>query len=117
MRNGIATGAVALWLAAGAAWAVDPIDGTAIRALVAGSTISGTMLDTGAYAEFYAENGEIRGAGYTGSWKVEGDAMCFDYGQGPACWQVGHAGEEVVWLRDGEPAGAGRIERGNVRGF
>ncbi|SEA84906.1 hypothetical protein [Rubrimonas cliftonensis] len=104
-------------LAACAARAQSPLDGERIRAVVSGKTIAGGMLDGGPYSEFYGEDGVIRGEGYTGAWTVEGDAMCFDYGEGPDCWSVGLSGDEILWIRDAEVLGTGRAVEGNVNGY
>jgi len=93
------------------------LSGEEIRALIAGMTVEGAMLSSGPYAEFYAEDGTIRGEGYTGTWSVEGDAMCFDYGAGADCWQVGNEGDEVLWIQDGEVGGTGRLVDGNPNEF
>jgi hypothetical protein len=98
--------------------AADALSGAEIRALVEGRTVEGSMTDTGRYAEFYAPDGQIRGAGYTGAWTIEGDAMCFAYdGAEKTCWQVGRAGDEVVWLREGRVLGTGALREGNPNGF
>lgn len=107
--TGAATGA--------AAQAPETLDGAAITALVAGKTVEGSMLATGPYAEFYAADGTIRGDGYTAAWSVDGDTMCFDYGEGPGCWSVGQAGDEVLWIEDGEVVGTGRVVEGNPNAF
>ncbi len=95
----------------------EPLPGPEIRAAVSGNTVEGSMLASGRYTEFYAEDGTIRGEGYTGQWSIEGDAMCFDYGEGPDCWQMGRAADEVVWIQDGEVGGTGRIVEGNPNGL
>lgn len=91
--------------------------GDAIRAAIAGNTVQGSMVDSGAYTEFYAEDGTIRGNGYTGTWTVQGDAMCFDYGQGADCWGVRIAGDSVTWVKDGADAGTGTVVAGNPNNF
>lgn len=110
--------AIALVLAA-SAWAQtpEPLAGSEIEALVSGNTVEGSMLSSGPYAEFYEEGGTIRGEGYTGAWSIEADSMCFDYGEGPDCWQVGQEGDEVLWIQDGEVGGTGRIVPGNPNAF
>ena len=100
------------------AWAQDLASADAIRAAVSDHTVVGSMADSGAYTEFYAADGTIRGDGYTGTWTVEGDAMCFDYGEDPAtCWQVRLSGEQVAWVQDGAERGTGTIIVGNPNGF
>jgi len=102
----------------GALQADEALSGDEIRGLVSGNTIEGTMLETGAYAEFYAEDGTIRGDGYTGQWSIDGDSMCFQYGEDPAsCWQVSQEGEALNWLQDGEVLGDGMVLPGNSNSF
>jgi hypothetical protein len=90
----------------------------AIRAAVAGNTVQGSMLDSGAYTEFYAADGTIHGDGYEGAWTVDGDTMCFAYGEDPAtCWQVRLSGDQVAWIQEGAERGTGTIVSGNPNGF
>ena len=60
-------------LLAAPAFAQDLATGDAIKAAVSGNTIQGSMTSSGPYAEFYAEDGTIKGDGYTG------------FGRGAAC--------------------------------
>ena len=108
---------LALTLVASPAAAVEPLTGDEIRDAVSGKTVAGGMQATGPYTEFYAADGEIRGDGYTGSWTVESDAMCFDYGDGPDCWNVGMSEGEILWIKDGAVLGTGRATDGNVNDF
>lgn len=42
---------------------------------------------SGAYTEFHSADVAITGKDYTGKWRVNGNTMCFQYGQDPeACW-------------------------------
>ncbi len=92
--------------------------GDAIRAAISGNTVQGNMTTSGAYTEFYAADGAIKGKDYAGSWTVEGDKMCFKYGEDPAtCWNVTIAGEAVTWINDGKEEGTGTIVAGNPNGF
>jgi len=101
-----------------AAHAEDMLTGDQIRELVSGNTIAGAMLESGAYAEFYQEDGTIRGDGYTGMWSIDGDTMCFQYGEDPAsCWNVSQDGETIQWVQDGAVAGDGMVAEGNTNGF
>ena len=102
-------------LTAGSALAeTATLSGDEIRDTVSGYTIEGSMTETGRYSEFYAENGTIRGEGYTGAWSVEGDAMCFKYGEDPAdCWSVGLESGEIIWIKDGRALGSGTRREGN----
>lgn len=94
-----------------------PLDGGAIRALLSGATVTGSMRDTGRFAEFYAPDGAIRGQGYSGRWSIRDDRMCFDYGEGPTCWAVEADGATVRFLGSGGVVGEGRVAPGNPNGF
>ena len=102
---------------AGPALADNHAKGAEIMAALSGNTVQGSMSATGAYTEFYAADGTIKGQGYTGTWTVEGDAMCFDYGEGKDCWNVRIAGEAVTWIKDGAEGGTGTIVPGNPNGL
>jgi hypothetical protein len=91
--------------------------GQEIAAAVSGNTIQGSMSSSGAYTEFYRADGTIKGQDYTGTWTVEGDAMCFDYGEGKDCWNVRIEGEAVTWVQDGVDGGTGTIVAGNPNNF
>ncbi|OYW56622.1 MAG: hypothetical protein B7Z31_10250 [Rhodobacterales bacterium 12-65-15] len=108
--------AVALTLPA-AAHAQDLATGAEIAATLTGNTVQGSMLESGAYTEFYAADGTIKGADYTGTWTVEGDTMCFSYGDAPDCWNVRIKGEAVTWVQDDEDGGTGTIVKGNPNNF
>ncbi len=100
------------------ALAQEPVPGSGIAALIGGNTVQGSMGGTEAYTEFYDAEGTIRGDGYTGTWTVEGDAMCFQYGEDPAtCYQVSVKDQEVEWLSDGEVQGTGTLMAGNPNGY
>jgi len=110
--------AAAVALASPAALAGEMLTGDEIRETVADHTISGTMLETGPYAEFYQADGTILGEGYTGAWTIEGDTMCFAYGGEPSgCWHVGMSDGTVQWYWDGEVLGDGTAAAGNINGF
>jgi hypothetical protein len=100
-----------------AAQAQDLATGAQIAAAITGNTVQGSMSASGAYTEFYAADGTIRGQGYTGAWTVEGDAMCFDYGEGKDCWNVRIAGDAVTWVQDGADGGTGTIVAGTPNSF
>ena len=109
--------AVALALSTPAT-AADKLSGAQIRAAVSGNTVQGTMEGSGAYAEFYQQDGMIKGDGYTGIWAVEGDAMCFQYGSDPkSCWEVERDGDLIQWLKDGKVEGSGTVAPGNPNNF
>lgn len=117
MRHAVLAGLLAAVLAL-PALAEQRLTGEEIRATVSGKTVEGTMTDTGRYAEFYDADGTIRGKDYTGAWSIEGDTMCFKYGDDPAdCWEVGKAGDEVLWIKDGAVLGTGAVREGNPNQF
>lgn len=100
------------------ALAQDLATGDAIKAAISGNTVQGSMSASGAYTEFYDASGAIKGSGYTGTWTVEGDKMCFRYGEDPAsCWDVRIAGDNVTWIKDGAEDGSGTILPGNPNNF
>lgn len=109
---------VALCLMAVPAYAQDMATGEQITAAISGNTVIGSMSATGAYTEFYAADGTIRAADYTGKWSVEADTMCFSYGEDPAtCWGVQIAGDQVTWIVNGAAEGTGTIQPGNPNGW
>jgi len=75
------------------------------------------MSDGTAYAEFYDADGTIKAADYTAEWSIDGDQMCFDYGEGPGCWGVVIDGDMVTWMNEGAAEGTGTITSGNSNGF
>jgi len=91
--------------------------GAEITAAISGNTVQGSMLDSGAYSEFYAADGTIKGVDYTGTWTVSGDTMCFSYGEAPDCWSVRIEGEAVTWVVDGQDTGTGTIVKGNPNNY
>ncbi len=108
-----------LLLAAGSnALAGATATGDQISAAISGNTVQGSMIASGAYTEFYGKDGVIKGKDYTGKWRVNGDDMCFQYGQDPeACWQVKLQGDQVTWVKDGKDNGTGTIVKGNPNNF
>ncbi len=98
--------------------AAQTASGDDIRAAIGGNTVQGSMTASGAYTEFYAADGTIKGADYTGTWTIDGDRMCFAYGEDPAtCFGVAIAGDQVTWLMDGAEEGTGTILPGNPNGW
>ena len=88
-----------------------------IAAAVGGRTYQGSMT-ADAFAEYYAEDGTIRGDGYTGRWRSMDDTLCFRYGDDPeACWGVLVNGPAMTLLKDGEPDGSGMLIDGNPLGL
>ena len=105
-------------LMASPAMAQSPAGADTIRAALIGNTVTGNMLASGGYAEFYAPDGSIRAEGYTGKWAIKGDRMCFDYADAvETCFAVALSGSRVIWLGDGGEEGAGQIKPGNAGGW
>lgn len=97
--------------------AADLATSAEIMDVIIGNTVAGGMSSGEAYAEFYSKDGAIKADGYTGKWSLEGDAMCFDYGEGADCFTVSIDGDSVTWITDGEEAGTGTIAAGNPNAF
>lgn len=92
--------------------------GEEIRDTIGGNTVQGSMIDGSGYTEFYAADGTIRGAGYTGTWSIEEDRMCFGYRDEPAdCFGVVVDGDQVTWMKSGTADGTGTILTGNPNNF
>lgn len=106
-----------LALAALPASAQSLATGDQIKAAIAGNTVQGNMLASGAYTEFYQADGVIKGADYTAKWSVTDDQMCFDYGEGASCWSVRIKGDAVTWIKDGVEDGTGSLVAGNPNKF
>ena len=109
--------AAVLALAPLAATAETLATGDQIATAISGNTVQGSMLEAGAYTEFYQADGVIKGADYTGNWTVKDDQMCFDYGDGASCWSVRVEGDAVTWVKDGVDDGTGTIVAGNPNNY
>ena len=94
-------------------FASDAATGEQIASALIGNTVKGAMSTGEAYTEFYEADGGIKGEGYTGKWSIEGDLMCFNYGEGNDCLGVILDGGTVTWLRAGVEAGDGMLSVGN----
>lgn len=97
--------------------AADLASGADIMSNISGNTVQGGMADGSAYTEFYEASGTIKGPNYTGTWTVEDDTMCFDYGEGKTCWGVAIRGDMVTWMNGETAEGTGTIVPGNPNGF
>ena len=87
-----------LALMAGAGHADTLATSDQIIAALSGNTVQGSMSDEGPYTEFYAADGTIKAADYTGKWMAEGEGMCFFYGEDWDCWGVRLNGTSVTWV-------------------
>lgn len=117
-RNAAAIAAISLASLGTGALAADPLKGEALRSFMSDRTIQGSMTESGRYTEFYAADGTIRGQGYTGTWRVDGDRVCFDYNTDPEdCWTAAGAGDQVEWIKDGKTLGTGTAVPGNVNNY
>ena len=120
----LGSGARVTRLLAFTALALSPMMATAqelsaadITAAVSDKTYQGSMT-TDAFAEYYAEDGTVKGDGYTGQWQAKDDMMCFQYGEDPEqCWGVIINGPAMTLLKDGEPDGSGMLIDGNPLKF
>jgi hypothetical protein len=100
------------------ALAQDAATAEVIRSTLSGNTVQGSMADGAGYTEFYAADGVIKGADYTGAWTLEGDKMCFAYGEAQTCYAVSFNGDQVTWLDDAmASAGTGTLLPGNPNNF
>jgi hypothetical protein len=106
-----------LALVAAPAFADSLAMGAQITEALADNTVQGSMMDSGAYTEFYQADGVIKGDGYTAKWSIKDDKMCFDYGEGDDCWSVRLDGANVTWVKDGADKGTGTIVAGNPNNF
>tara|TARA_R110002072_G_scaffold259221_1_gene417835 strand:- start:60 stop:410 length:351 start_codon:yes stop_codon:yes gene_type:complete len=97
--------------------AADMASGAQIKAAVSGNTVQGGMTDGTAYTEFYDPDGTIKAVDYSADWSIDGDKMCFDYGEGGECWNVVIDGDTVTWMNDGVSEGTGTILPGNPNNF
>ena len=80
-------------------------------------TYQGGML-SGAFTEYYAPDGTIKGDGYTGVWKATDHGMCFQYGTDPEnCWNLKIDGAAVTLFKDGEVDGSGVVVKGNPNAY
>ena len=100
------------------AMAQDLATGAKIKSALSGNTVQGSMQTSGAYTEFYAADGTIKGADYIGSWSIKGDQLCFVYNDSPElCWGVRIAGRQITWVGADGDEGTGNLLGGNPNGF
>ncbi|WP_120497226.1 hypothetical protein [Kiloniella sp. EL199] len=90
----------------------DMASGDEIRNLISGNTLQGAGV-SGIYSEYYDPNGTLRGDGYSGKWKIEGDKGCMDYGSGFQCWSGLINNNASIWYLNGKPTAVGFMSSGN----
>ncbi|MDA7964867.1 hypothetical protein [Ruegeria sp.] len=109
--------ALAAILAASSAAAGSFATQDEIKTAMSDHTYQGGML-SGAFTEYYAPDGTIKGDGYSGVWKATDHGMCFTYGTDPEnCWDLKIEGAAVTLFKDGNVDGAGVVVKGNPNGF
>lgn len=115
VRSAVALATALMWSAM--TQAGEMARGETIAGAVGGKTFQGSMLDD-AFVEFYAADGTIKGANYSGKWRVTETSMCFQYGDKPeTCWDLEINGPAVTLYKDGAVDGAGILIDGNPNGF
>jgi len=87
-----------------------------LSAIISGNSLQGSGAKD-AYVEYYDPDGTIRGNGYTGKWKVEGDQGCMDYGSGFSCWTAYIDGAAAIWYKDGKLDAISMSIPGNIKGY
>ena len=85
---------------------------------VSDHTYQGSMSAGGSgFSEYYAPDGTIRGADYTGTWRTEDGVMCFNYGQEDRCFGITLDGPSMVMYKDDKIDGNGMLIKGNPQNF
>ena len=90
-----------------------------VQASVSDHTYQGSMSVAGSgFAEYYAPDGSIKADGYSGVWRAEEGAMCFQYGDKPErCFEVRFHGPSMEMHKDGKLEGNGMLIEGNPNDF
>lgn len=90
-----------------------------VQANVSDHTYQGSMSVAGSgFAEYYASDGSIKADGYSGAWRAEDGAMCFQYGDKPErCFEVKFHGPSMEMYKDGKLDGNGMLIEGNPNNF
>ena len=60
---------------------------------------------------------DLRAGKGCGSWTIEDDKLCLDYGDGADCYGAAMDGLQVVWYLDGEKVGTGSLQQGNPNDY
>ena len=96
---------------------VQMLDEAGLRKQIIDHTVTGSMSTGGDYGEYYAPDGNVLAADYTGTWTIEDDKLCIDYGDGADCYGAAMDGLDVVWYLDGDKVGTGSLQQGNVNDY
>lgn len=117
-RRVLAAGLLALMVPAAASAADEP-SADEIADAVSDHTFQGSMSKADStFAEYYSSDGSIRADGYSGKWRTEDGAMCFQYGSDPErCFQVKLRGPSMEMYNDGKLDGNGMLIDGNPSDF
>jgi hypothetical protein len=101
------------------AYANDAPSAEEVKASVSDHTYQGSMSTAGSgFAEYYAPDGSIIADGYSGAWRAEDGAMCFQYGDKPeGCFEVKFHGPSMEMYKDGKLDGNGMLIEGNPNDF
>ena len=82
------------------------LSGAGIERVFSGATVEATVLGGRVYVEHFFPDGAMTISGpdgvRAGTWSVEDDRICVDFGDPSAagCWRVARRGDVVSWLRD-----------------
>ncbi len=92
-----------------AAFAADDpatLSGAEIERVFSDAIVEAMVLGGDVYIEHFAADGRMTLSGpdgnHAGTWRVEDDRICVDFGDPSAagCWRVARRGDIVSWLRD-----------------
>ena len=122
---GAITGLSTLAAVALPASASELLSGPQILERVAGNTLEGRRLDTGAFIEYYSLEGQVLAQNYEKAWHVEGDKLCFQHASFRSgerdlgdCYRLSLVGDELQWLDpDGKFDGHAQVLPGNTFGY
>lgn len=98
----------------------EPVKGADLTALLANRTFSGEY-DGAPYSEYYDADGTLRGreqaGATTGTWKVEGETVCFTYTSRATpttdCYTANRVGDTVLWYENGKYSHSATFVMGN----
>ncbi|HWA43418.1 MAG TPA: hypothetical protein VHA10_09435 [Hypericibacter adhaerens] len=90
--------------------------GSEIQRLIVGHTLTGQTLKRGEFSDSYKTDGTFEGAGYSGTWTIQNNALCFEIKGQPdskGCWQFGRDGNGFQLISEGKIVGAGSTAKAN----